>query len=213
MANDYTAKDVSGTTQTFKATDNGSNKTPHVNVDVIPAGTNRIGKFTMRNAANAADIDPLAEDTFTRSIGEIEADPSDFTVLARLKSLITDIVLAAGSNIVGSVRDAGPHYTPTPIHLVATDATDALDLTGSVVDQMTVIDDLVISVEADTEVQIIEEDSLTIIAAFFLSASSPLPLINIKNGIRAEIAGKKLLVKTLAHDPAALRAVGSYHSE
>jgi hypothetical protein len=64
------------------------------NVDALPAGSARVGKVTVRNAADAADIDPLADTTFTGRLGEVAASPTAFTVLDRLKALAT--LLAAG---------------------------------------------------------------------------------------------------------------------
>ncbi len=37
------------------------------------------------------------------SIGEVQASPTSYTVLARLKDLLTDIVLAAGTAVLGKV--------------------------------------------------------------------------------------------------------------
>lgn len=70
---------------------------------VLAAGANRIGKVTVRNSADGADIDPLAEATFTGRIGEVQASPTSNTVLDRLKQLLTGIVLAAGENMIGKV--------------------------------------------------------------------------------------------------------------
>lgn len=64
------------------------------NVDPLPAGSARVGKVGVRNAADSADIDPLAETTFTGRIGEVAASPTANTVLDRLKTLAT--LLAAG---------------------------------------------------------------------------------------------------------------------
>jgi len=47
----------------------------------------------------------LVEATFTGRVGEVQSSPTANTVLARLKDLLTGIVLAAGSNTVGKVID------------------------------------------------------------------------------------------------------------
>jgi len=70
---------------------------------VLAAGTNKIGSVNIRNNANNANIDPLADSTFTARIGEVQATPSSNTVLDRLKALLTGIVLATGTNVVGKV--------------------------------------------------------------------------------------------------------------
>lgn len=59
--------------------------------------------MTVRNAADAADIDPLADGTFTGRIGEVQASPTANTVLDRLKALLTGIVVAAGESHIGEV--------------------------------------------------------------------------------------------------------------
>jgi len=69
----------------------------------IKAGTSLMGKVTIRNSADDADIDPLAESTFTGRIGEVQASPTANTILDRLKALLTGIVLAAGTNNIGKV--------------------------------------------------------------------------------------------------------------
>jgi hypothetical protein len=45
----------------------------------------------------------LADATFTGRVGEVQATPTSNTLLARLKDLLTGIVLAAGSNLIGKV--------------------------------------------------------------------------------------------------------------
>jgi hypothetical protein len=46
----------------------------------------------------------LTENTFTGRVGEVQTTPTTNTVLGRLKDLLTGIVLAAGSNVVGFVN-------------------------------------------------------------------------------------------------------------
>src|ERR671925_132535 len=70
---------------------------------VLAAGANRIGKVTVRASSDGADIDPVAESTFTSRIGEVQASPTTNTVLGRLKALLTGIILAAGENHIGEV--------------------------------------------------------------------------------------------------------------
>src|ERR671925_1796191 len=70
---------------------------------VLAAGANRIGKVTVRASSDGADIDPVAESTFTSRIGEVQASPTTNTLLGRLKDLLTGIILAAGENHIGEV--------------------------------------------------------------------------------------------------------------
>ena len=65
----------------------------------LPSGTNLIGKATIRNSADNANIDPLSKTDFDTKIGEVQATPTANTVLARLKDLVSDIVLKTGSLI------------------------------------------------------------------------------------------------------------------
>jgi len=106
-----------------QTTDGTTNK---VAVGSISAGTNKIGSINIRNNADNANIDPLAETTFTGRIGEVQASPTantvldrlktlstligevqasptENTLLARLKDLLSGIVLATGSHIIGQV--------------------------------------------------------------------------------------------------------------
>ena len=71
--------------------------------------------FSEVNVKNAADtvINPATEekqddsitstDEISTRIGEVQASPTANTVLDRLKALLTGIVLAAGSAIIGKV--------------------------------------------------------------------------------------------------------------
>jgi hypothetical protein len=72
----------------------------------LPTGSNRVGKVTIRNAADGADIDPVAEGTWTGRIGEVTASPTANTVLDRLKTIATNlgaVVIAAGTALIGRV--------------------------------------------------------------------------------------------------------------
>jgi hypothetical protein len=95
---------------------------------VLAAGSARIGKVTIRNAADAADIDPLAEGTFTGRIGEAQASPTANTVLARLKT-IGDLL--AGTLTLGS-------------HAVTNDGTFAVQESGAALTALQKIDDPVL---------------------------------------------------------------------
>jgi len=89
---------------------------------VLAASSARIGKVTIRNSADSADIDPLAESTFTGRIGEVQASPTANTVLDRLKALLTGIVLAAGDSLIGRVKLSDGTTVATVRDLAANDA-------------------------------------------------------------------------------------------
>lgn len=55
------------------------------------------------NVGGASATGALTEATFADRIGERQASPTANTVLDRLKALLTGIVLAAGTNVIGKV--------------------------------------------------------------------------------------------------------------
>ena len=59
-------------------------------------------------------IKPGPDELLTR-MGEVQATPSSYTLLRRLKDLLTGIVLATGTNIIGKVQDSfgGNVYSKT----------------------------------------------------------------------------------------------------
>lgn len=65
---------------------------------VLAAGSARIGKVTLRNSADSADIDPLGQSTFEATLGEVQASPTANTVLDRLKAIAT----ALGAVVIAS---------------------------------------------------------------------------------------------------------------
>lgn len=100
----YTSKNAAGTTKSFRGAvdDNGNLALYHKLANANDKGY--VGKVVVRASGDAADIDPLAETTFTGRVGEVQASPTANTVLARLKDLLSLIVLAAGSNLIGRVQ-------------------------------------------------------------------------------------------------------------
>lgn len=212
-----TYKEVTGgATRSRKASGVGSDADPHVlhnNVDAIAAGANRIGKVTLRNTADAADIDPLAEATFTGTVGAVTGSPTANTLLARLKDLLSLIVLAAGGNSIGGVKDNGPHYTPNaPFIMSNADVSSAAQNITPAPDtgELIVVDDLVISVSTTAEVFIIEEDTLTEVFRAFILANQPF-VWSPRNRLRGLTIEKQLMIKTVAAAP--IRTTALTHSE
>lgn len=83
-------------------TDSGSGQMPVDATNPLPVYTTSTALPT--NAATASGVATrLADTTFTGRIGEVQASPTANTVLDRLKQLLTGIILAAGSNIIGRV--------------------------------------------------------------------------------------------------------------
>jgi len=81
----------------------------------------------------------VAESTFTGRIGEVQASPTANTVLDRLKALLTGIVLAAGTALIGKVKlrnvadtaDMGDATTPVRVDPTGTTAQPVTDNAGS----------------------------------------------------------------------------------
>lgn len=127
----YTAKNAAGTVKSFRAVidDSGNLALYHKLANANAKGY--VGKFVARNAADSADIDPLAETTFTGRIGEVQASPTANTVLARLKDLLSLIVLAAGDNNIGNVDVASLPATPSGTNLIGRVGIDAQAANGA----------------------------------------------------------------------------------
>lgn len=103
----------------------------------IAAGANRIGKVTIRNSADAADIDPLAEATFTGRIntqGQKAMAASTPVVLASDQAAIP-VTANAGTNLNTSALALDAHLTDGTQKAItrggAKGATAAADLTGT----------------------------------------------------------------------------------
>lgn len=97
IASDQSAVPVSGTVSvTGVATE--------VTLGLVKAKTDNLDVLLSTRATEATLASRLADATFTGRIGEVQAIPTANTVLARLKDLLTGIVLAAGANNIGSVN-------------------------------------------------------------------------------------------------------------
>lgn len=65
---------------------------------------------------------PVLEAAIATLLGEVQASPSTNTVLARLKNLLTGIILAAGDNNIGNVDIVSLPITKTLADLIGTQA-------------------------------------------------------------------------------------------
>jgi len=211
MANGITVKDASNATQTLKTTDGGApGHTPHHNIDSIAAGSTKIGSVNVRNNANDANIDPVAESTFTGRVGEVQASPTSNTILGRLKDLLTGIVLAAGTAVIGAVKWAGVNWAVGDTVVTSADATAGADLSAAPTSTMKiVIDDLEISVGTAMTITIQEETTNTVLYKWFMTANSSVVLSS-KNGKQLPSADKK--VRVVASVSGNVFAHCSYHS-
>ena len=210
MANNFTGKDATPTAQTFKSTETAGVHTPHKNIDVIAAGNNVVGKVKVRNSADSADIDPLSEATYTAHMGEVQASPTSNTLLARLKDLLTGIILATGPNIIGSARHAGPHWTPLDFTIDETDQTALDDFSAAPTSgERIVIDDLEISVGTAMTVTVTEETTGAVLYKLYMQANTSV-VISPRNGRKLVPVDKKVQIQASAAGN--IFAHLSYHS-
>lgn len=211
MSNNVTVKDSAGTDRIMKTTETSSVHVSHHNIDVIATGANLIGKVTIRNAANGADIDPLSESTFTGRIGEVQSSPTSFTVLARLKDLLTGISLAAGTAVIGATTYNGVQWSPTRTYTASSNITTAAAITANPASgQKIFLDDLLVSTDTALALDIEMETSGNVLAKFYLAANTTIT-ISPRNGIKADAADKRLMAKTSTTGNIAITAL--YHSE
>jgi hypothetical protein len=211
MANNISVKDAANATVAIKTTDGGVSHVPHHNIDAIAPGANRIGKVTVRNAADGADIDPVAEATFTGRVGEVQASPTANTLLGRLKDLLTGIVLAAGSAIIGAVRDAGVSWVPVQSYTTSADMSTAAAITPApTAGQKVIADDILVSAGAAMEFSIQMETTATVLCSVFIPANGTVP-ITLCNKVRGDTVDKKLFGK--ASVAGQVRVFTSIHSE
>jgi hypothetical protein len=82
---------------------NGVAKKARSYVDGISEEHEPYKRIFVRKGDDSAGIDPLAGSDFTSRIGEVTSSPASNTLLARLKDLLTGIVLSTGSNVIGQV--------------------------------------------------------------------------------------------------------------
>jgi hypothetical protein len=211
MANGITVKDASAATQTLKTTDGGApGHTPHHNIDAIAAGSTKIGSVNVRNNANDANIDPVAEATYTGRVGEVQASPTANTVLGRLKDLLTGIVLATGTNIVGAIKWAGVNWTVSDTTVASADASAGADLSAAPTAGLKiVIDDLLISVGAALTITVQEETTTTVIYKLYMAANTTVTF-SPTNGRKLPSADKK--IRIVASGAGNVFASCSYHS-
>lgn len=82
------------------------------------------------SASVSVDVsDLLQDDTFTNRLGDVTASPTANTVLARLKDILTGIVLAAGENHAGMVSGFTTSVEVIPT-VTASSAYSANDVIG-----------------------------------------------------------------------------------
>ena len=98
---------------------------------VLAAGTALIGKVQIRNAANNADIDPMAEATFTGRIGEVQASPTANTVLARLKDIRDGVTMAGATRTTATLQNAATANGNGTLMDVSALATAVLEVRGT----------------------------------------------------------------------------------
>lgn len=144
---------------------------------------------------------------------------SSGSLVALLKGILTllgGVVLAAGSAIVGSVRDAGPHWTSVfGVSGATFTSADASGADAAVTDaptsgQKLVITDVEISVDTAMRVDLKCETTAVVIASVYLPANGTAILCT-RGKRKLATADKKLMVRTSASGN--IRVTANYWSE
>lgn len=127
-AADVTSKAVDANTQAL-----------HVSqAEALPAGSNRIGKVTVRNSADNADIDPLAETTFTDRLGATnDAAQTDATQTAGaipwLKGIVK-VLADAWDDTKNALRVLLPNLSATAAQAGQTTTDAYAEVSGTKID-------------------------------------------------------------------------------
>jgi hypothetical protein len=170
----------------------------------VNAGTQRV---------TLANDDPLV----TR-VGEVQVSPTTNTLLDRVKALLTGIILAAGTNIIGGARDAGPTWTTlwgvsgAPFTSANQSGSAASVTDAPTSGQKIVLDDLLISVDVAMAVTLkCETTGAVILGPVYLPANGTLIWCSRGKGKKLATADKKLQVQTSVSGNIMVDA--GYHSE
>lgn len=148
-------------------------------------------------------------------IGEVQASPTANTLLARLKDLLSLIVLGAGTNTIGGTRDAGPAWTSvfgvSGVAVVSADITTAAAVTDApTAGQKICVDDIIVSVDAACNVLFeVETSGADVFKCFFPGAGTY--QITPRSKIKLGTADKKLTAKT--NTAVNVGITVGYHSE
>lgn len=211
-------KDAAGTTRSVKTTVSGSDHVPSHIVDQIPDAANVV-EGAIADAAvtgdNPGTLSGKLRGLLKRWSLDIPVGVGQKAMAASLSVCLASdqgaVQNAAGNNIIGGIKQAGPFYTPVPIAVTVADASGTVDLTAAPGAAKVVIGDLIVSVDTNCEVSLIEETSLTYLGGWFQLANTVVSISNLKNGLRTLTNVKKMRIKTSVASK--LRACGSWHEE
>lgn len=89
----------------------GANDVERERVQIAGSGASEIAAVKNTDPASNAYGSVVRDPGLNSRIGEVQASPTANTVLDRLKALLTGIVLAAGSNLIGKVKLRNPGDT------------------------------------------------------------------------------------------------------
>lgn len=212
MANNVTGKDASGTSKTFKTTDNSSVHTPHKNIDVIAGGASPdIGTAGDMKVITDASGSMLA---FLRGIvylfatriaalGQAAMSASQPVVIANDQSTLS---------VAGAVTNNGPAWTRGAAIIVdSADASGGVDVSMAPTSGLyNVIDSLFVSVGAALTVTILCETTLVVLYKAFMAANTSMQITEL-TGYKLATVNKKVRIQTSGAGNCF--AVCQYHSE
>jgi len=155
-------------------------------------------------------------------MGEVQTTPTANTLLRRLKdlktsvdALLTGVILAAGTNAIGSVKLNGVHWTSAVMTQTSANASGAdADLTAApTAGQKIVVDHLIATTGAAALILTLkEETSGTVVHRFNMVAGVPCVIpASLLGKIKLATADKKLVMRTSGAGQ--IDVLTFYHSE
>jgi len=201
MANNISVKDSAAAAQVLKTTDTAGVHTPHHNVDSIAAGNNNIGDVDVASIAagnnNIGDVDVASIAAGDNNIGNVD--------------VVTLPALAAGTNMIGAAKDAGPNQTVTRTYTASADMQTAADITAApTAGQKIVLMDLILSVGTAMSLSIQMETSANVLMKVYMAANSTVQ-ITPRGFLKGDAADKKIQCDASAAGNVAITAI--YFSE
>lgn len=125
-----------------------------------------------------------------------DGEPQDVNITS---SVPLQATLAAGTQEIGSVTDAGPTGTTTRLHATGDLSTGNHWITGTPsASQRARITDLFVDSDADQTIQVIEETSGTVILTLRVKANQATQQYTTRGGLESETVAKRLRVAASA---------------
>lgn len=192
--------------------------------EVYISGLSAEAAEALAGGGGEAGATAAKQDTQITALGAIAdaavAAGATGSIAAKLRAisrdLIANIVLAAGTAIIGGTRDAGPQWTSVfGVAGARFTSANASAVAAAVSDvptngQKIVVTDVLVSVDTAMRVDLKEETSGTVVASLYLPANSSVQFTP-RGKLKLAVADKKLTVQTSVAGNVAVTAF--YYSE